>query len=43
MLDVNIVKGEAFMSVRKFNEDTRVKIPATLHFMKIGYDYQALS
>lgn len=27
--------------MRKFNEDTRVKIPATLHFLKIGYSYQS--
>lgn len=25
-----------------FNEDTRVKIPATIQFMRIGYDYQSL-
>lgn len=25
-----------------FNEDTRVKIPATIHFLKLGYDYQSL-
>lgn len=25
-----------------FNEDTRVKIPATIQFLKIGYDYQSL-
>ena len=25
--------------MRKFNEDTRVKIPATIHFMKLGYKY----
>lgn len=25
-----------------FNEDTRVKIPATIHFMKLGYIYQSL-
>ena len=25
-----------------FNEDTRVKIPATLHFLKLGYNYQSL-
>ena len=31
------------MVARKFNEDMRVKIPATLHFMKIGYFYQSLS
>lgn len=27
---------------RVFNEDTRVKIPATLQFLKIGYNYQSL-
>lgn len=27
---------------RTFNEDTRVKIPATVQFMRIGYDYQSL-
>lgn len=27
--------------MRNFNEDTRVKIPATLHFLKIGYSYQS--
>lgn len=26
----------------RFNEDTRVKIPATLHFLRIGYQYQSL-
>ncbi|MCR5628138.1 DEAD/DEAH box helicase family protein [Eubacterium sp.] len=26
-----------------FNEDTRVKIPATIQFMRIGYDYQSLN
>lgn len=25
-----------------FNEDTRVKIPATIQFLKIGYDYQSM-
>ena len=25
-----------------FNEDTRVKIPATLHFLKLGYNYQSI-
>lgn len=29
--------------MRKFNEDTRVKIPATLHFLKIGYLYQSIN
>ena len=28
--------------MRAFNEDTRVKIPATLQFLKIGYKYQSL-
>lgn len=26
----------------RFNEDTRVKIPATIHLLKIGYEYQSL-
>ena len=26
----------------KFNEDTRVKIPATIQFMRLGYNYQSL-
>lgn len=25
-----------------FNEDTRVKVPATIQFVRIGYDYQSL-
>ena len=25
-----------------FNEDTRVKIPATIQYMRLGYDYQSL-
>ena len=25
-----------------FIEDTRVKIPATLHFLKLGYNYQSI-
>lgn len=28
--------------IRTFNEDTRVKIPATLQFLRIGYEYQSL-
>ncbi len=24
-----------------FNEDTRVKIPATIQFLRLGYDYQS--
>ena len=28
--------------MRQFNEDTRVKIPATIQFMRIGYAYQSL-
>ena len=26
-----------------FNEDTRVKIPATIQFLRIGYHYQSLN
>ena len=29
--------------MRHFNEDTRVKIPATLQFIKIGYNYQSIN
>lgn len=25
-----------------FNEDTRVKLPATIQFLRLGYDYQSL-
>ena len=25
-----------------FNEDMRVKIPATIQFLRLGYDYQSL-
>lgn len=25
-----------------FNEDSRVKIPATIQFLRLGYDYQSL-
>ena len=25
-----------------FNEDTRVKFPATIQFMRLGYEYQSL-
>jgi len=25
-----------------FNEDTRVKFPATIHFLRLGYEYQSL-
>ena len=28
--------------MQKFNEDTRVKIPATIQFLRIGYKYQSL-
>lgn len=28
--------------MQKFNEDTRVKIPATIQFMRLGYNYQSL-
>lgn len=30
------------MGKRTFNEDTRVKIPATLQFLRLGYNYQSL-
>ncbi|VEU66818.1 Uncharacterised protein (plasmid) [Mesomycoplasma conjunctivae] len=26
----------------EFNEDTRVKLPATIHFLKLGYNYQTV-
>jgi len=26
----------------KFNEDTRVKVPATIHFLRLGYNYQSI-
>ncbi len=29
-------------SMGKFNEDTRVKIPATIHLLRLGYEYQSL-
>ena len=25
-----------------FNEDTRVKLPATIQFLRLGYEYQSL-
>ena len=31
------------MKYHKFNEDTRVKLPATLQFLKIGYNYLSLN
>ncbi|MDU2283518.1 type I restriction endonuclease [Clostridium sp.] len=33
-------KGEVIMDRKKFSEDSRVKIPALLHFKRIGYEYQ---
>ena len=30
------------MKLEEFNEDTRVKIPATIHFLRLGYDYQSV-
>ena len=27
---------------KHFNEDTRVKFPATIHFLRLGYNYQSL-
>ncbi|MBE6494444.1 MAG: type I restriction endonuclease subunit R [Methanosphaera stadtmanae] len=29
--------------VKKFNEDTRVKLPATIQFLRLGYDYVSVS
>ena len=29
--------------MRNFNEDTRVKIPATLQFLRLGYQYQSMN
>lgn len=29
--------------MKTFNEDTRVKIPATFQLLKIGYNYQSLN
>jgi len=31
------------VKLEKFNEDTRVKIPATIQFLRLGYDYQSLN
>ena len=28
--------------LKHFNEDTRVKFPATAHFLRLGYEYQSL-
>ena len=30
------------MKRRNWNEDTRVKLPATIHFLRLGYDYQPI-
>ena len=30
------------MAYIKFNEDTRVKIPATIQFLRLGYEYQSM-
>ena len=27
---------------KHFNEDTRVKFPATIQFLRLGYEYQSL-
>ena len=35
-------KVEIGMSLREnFNEDTRVKFPATIHFLRLGYKYRS--
>lgn len=33
---------EKVIDMKKFNEDTRVKIPATLQLLRLGYNYQSL-
>lgn len=38
----NIYIGDVKMGRKAFNEDTRVKIPATIQFLRIGYNYQSL-
>lgn len=40
--DVTTERDDIVMS-RTFNEDTWVKVPATIQFLRIGYDYQSLS
>ena len=37
---LDVYKRQVYMS--KFNEDTRVKIPATIHFLWLGYNYQSI-
>ena len=29
-------------ALMRFDENTRVKFPATIHFLRLGYDYQSL-
>lgn len=36
------IEGVLLMSYIKFNEDTRVKIPATIQLLKLGYEYQSM-
>ncbi len=31
------------MLYKQFNEDTRVKIPATFQLLRLGYNYQSMS
>lgn len=33
--------GGLRLSRDKFNEDSRVKIPALIHFIRLGYKYQS--
>lgn len=35
-------RGFVMAKLSRFNEDTRVKIPATIQFLRLGYDYQSL-
>lgn len=33
-------EGDGLMTKKRFSEDSRVKIPALLHFKRLGYEYQ---
>ena len=42
----NFLTGYNMKSIderKKFNEDTRVKLPATIQFLRLGYDYISVS
>ena len=40
MEDIKNIKQGDKLTMAVFNEDMRVKIPATNQFMRLGYDYQ---